>query len=747
MRGGATLGQQTIDLNNDGMFDTVRREVRLHQTDPVISRIVLVSGVDQVGWLSIPTKTPNDMFGWYVSPIGDFDGDAVEDLAVTAPASLIADGLGPEEPGGPIPAWRGRVVLISAATGIELMTLYNPESTADAIFGLGAAAVPDQDADGLPDILVAGIGMIPAPTPEDPSATASGWMWWVMSTATTEPIRMGTGPVGSPGCEFLLPGESPHQFWAENLAAGALEFLPGLAGDLDGDGDVDEGDTNVFLEELSNTAQGSTRVGDLNGDGVLGIADLAVLLQQMGLSADMMESIDPNQMLNALRQAGDNHFNNTGQFTTGPQCPWIWLGNCQGGGMAGLFDDPGGGGGGCPGCVPTPCTGPCCNNPDPCCSNPCACDFCACHPCSLGCWTPDCSGSFDCDDCDYALSCDSDGDGWVDAWDCDSSCCLLAASACDCSAEIWQIRGPSFVGVNQPFTLYSHWHWSGVDLNEWQILSGGNLLTWSIQPTTPYRMTATAGSAPGVVQVRIRGERYGKVCESIHTVHIVEYAPITVRYTAFIPCQILEGPPGGHGFYAGDDRSFSATASNYRVGYHKTIAVSDHMPPSPNDVPLFNDAGFPIFGTSYGYLPAAGIASTLVAGCPWRLAPGAVEDVWTTLIPNGQNWRFSLEQVAFNSVLVRIHANASNPAYPFESPPIRVEMKIDMAQVVNPNDGTQGMPYVHIFGSRTFFPAHEAWINEHSIHRYNPIPQGTNPIEGLFNFREIFEDPTAFALP
>ncbi len=293
-------GQATIDMNGDGVGDTIRREVRLHRIDPVISRIVMVSGTDGVPILSVASKTPNDLFGWYVSSVGDFDGDGFEDLAVTAPASLIADGLGPNEPGGPIPPWRGRVVIISGATGGELMTIFNPEATADSIFGFGAAPISDQDNDGMPDVFVAGVRIVPAPTKENPNGTTSEWMWWVMSTVTGEPIRMGTGLVGSVGCEFLLPGETPRQFWTTNEAAGALEILPGIAGDLDGDGDVDAGDAAALMGEWSTGSPGTARISDLNGDSVVNVADLSILLSQIGFSPASHLPSDASEMVNAL---------------------------------------------------------------------------------------------------------------------------------------------------------------------------------------------------------------------------------------------------------------------------------------------------------------------------------------------------------------------------------------------------------------------------------------------------------------
>jgi hypothetical protein len=204
----------------------------------------------------------------------------------------------------------------------------------------------------------------------------------------------------------------------------------------------------------------------------------------------------------------------------------------------------------------------------------------------------------------------------------------------------------------------------------------------------------------------------------------------------------------GHAFYAGDDREFSAFAAQYRVGHHATISMGGLQPTNPpSPVPLFNDPGYSIFGESAGYDEQDGIPSNTVPGCPWRLGPGAQPRNQTTRIPDGQNWQFTRTQVAYNSALIHFHARASNPAFPLPSPAIRVEMTLDMVQEVDPETGEQGMAFVSLSGSRTFFPAHEVWINGHDLHKYDPRVRNTQPAEGLALFMPIDPVNVAFPLP
>lgn len=360
---------QQVDFNSDGVPDTIRSEIRVDPTEPTISRVFALSGADGSELFATSSKTPSDLFGWWISPIGDLDLDGFPDLAVSAPASLIEEARGAEHPEGARPALRGRVDLISGATGSVITSIANSELTAGSIFGLGVATVPDQDADTVPDVAIAGIRAVWIPPAGDPRPAEFEWNWWVASAATGSTIRLGVGRVGTAGCEFLAPGETPSQFWLSNLADYILSVLPGLGGDLDGDGDVDVGDAGTLVEEWGDGSGGAPpapgdssfwRVGDLDLNSTVGPEDLSILLAQFGLEPECL--VDPDEPLIDLGAWGPAAGNDPdltvrpgqgGLTFTGPMCPYI---HCLDGNFSFGGDDDAGGGGdpGCTTCPPPP---------------------------------------------------------------------------------------------------------------------------------------------------------------------------------------------------------------------------------------------------------------------------------------------------------------------------------------------------------------------------------------------------------
>ncbi len=417
---GSALGQapppRAIDLDQDGVPDSVLRQVRANPDEPVWGRIVVQSGAGGDELLSIVAPEANDLFGWVTASIGDIDNDGIGDVAVAAPRGRTPlPGIDSEEAvsSGAL----GRVYLIAGADGSIIRSL---RTTDLGYFGFALRTTGDFDGDTLHDLLVAGMHWNGEVSETD--ALILEPCWALMSTNTGAVLLSGEGTIGPP---FRSPAFTPRVFWRLGTIAGARTVEFGLSGDVDADGVVCFFDLLWLLAHWGGdpgapgrSHPNASRRGDIDGSGAVAFADLVRVLEQYG-----QRSADP-----ASPTRGGGCWDYCSCHPCEMICPDDMDCECE---------PPCGGG-----CGPGPCCGdPCCLSGDTCslpCGGPCnpSCPLssgCDCNPFGPGCagsgglpypgdgGSGGGGGGHPCDEPD-PCDCDDDGDGQDNRDDPDSSC-------------------------------------------------------------------------------------------------------------------------------------------------------------------------------------------------------------------------------------------------------------------------------------------------------------------------------------
>ncbi len=361
-----------------------------------------------------------------------------------------------------------------------------------------------------------------------------------------------------------------------------------------------------------------------------------------------------------------------------------------------------------------------------------------------GCLDDDGDGVRNQDDCDsscYAgdpsedCACqDDDQDGKKNQDDCDSSC--FAAGNCGA----YEIRGPKYAGVYATVNL---------DLGsceasdpEWVIESGEGLVEHV--EIVGDAFVIELGDTLGEVDIECVFMSGDVTCTVTHTLHVLEYDQISLRYRAFIPCPAVPGPPGsdvfGYHFFGGDDRTFSHTSSAYRAHFELNVRVSDYH--EENDLVL-PSIGAP-FGVTTAYDQQGG---EVVAGACDVALLGPAPVASATLVRTSANHIINWGRIDGEEITVKFGLNAGMPLFDFGltlSCVIGVAIYVNLRQAIDPDDGRQTLEYM-VVGFHSEFPAHELYIETGAglvevlpptwptgVGQYDPIPLGLTVLDLCF---------------
>ena len=302
----------------------------------------------------------------------------------------------------------------------------------------------------------------------------------------------------------------------------------------------------------------------------------------------------------------------------------------------------------------------------------------------------------------------------------------------------FEITGPKFIGILGGATFSAA---AGGDV-EWKILAGSqfidpdNTIPFPDGVSSNAAISLKARNTPGTITIEARFTVEGAECVRMHTLNVVQYDEINLRYRAFIPCEAIHAPQDPFGwilpfeFYGGDNRTFNYNASSFRASFDINIRVSDF--PDEDGVMVLPNSG-PAFGATTAY-DANG--AQLVAGACNVALLGPPPVAAVTLSANPNNHQTLWGRFGPNRIVLRFGLNAGNPLVPVACV-IGARLFVDITQTVDPDTGEQKTRY-NLFSipdpllqhsdGHSAFPAHEFYIQSGGIVtdliRYDPIPLG-----------------------
>jgi hypothetical protein len=313
------------------------------------------------------------------------------------------------------------------------------------------------------------------------------------------------------------------------------------------------------------------------------------------------------------------------------------------------------------------------------------------------------------------------------------------------------ITGPNYSGIyaTSEFSVLPEKGADPIESIEWNIDSGESLLT----EYTPFSMpgglipddvldaisfvsNGTPGDVTLTATITTSGGTNVNACSVSHTMSILKYDEINIRYRAFIPCEAVHAPTvpwlQPYEFYGGDDRVLGYSSASFRASFDVNINVSDFHDQTelvlPNQGPSF---GITTAYDENGAELVAGACNVALLGPP----PVAVATLQATL----SNHRIEWLRLSPNSMRLRFGLNAGNPLVPGACV-IGSNLFIDLEQTIDPETGEQTTSYdlfspPDIFipdhsDGHSAFPAHELYIQSGAAAvipppiQYDPIPLG-----------------------
>ncbi len=221
---------------------------------PVLLLAVALPAAAQTPYLTLaPLDLSAARFGEAVAAVPDTDGDGVPDLVVGAPN---------EELPGTTPG-RGRVYVLSGATGALRFRIKPPDPDRTSDFGETVAGVPDADGDGLGDVLVGVPGYEVTGRP-DRNTVGRAYLF--------------SGATGV----LLQTLDTPEPDFSNNFGA-AVAGVPDL--DDDGLADLAVGAPNEFAPQPLGSAYGRVYLfSSATGDTLRTISAPSVVVSNPGLA-------------------------------------------------------------------------------------------------------------------------------------------------------------------------------------------------------------------------------------------------------------------------------------------------------------------------------------------------------------------------------------------------------------------------------------------------------------------------------